>query len=206
MNCVSEIARPSVVAATFEPRTFRIGEKVFESGALGTALRVVSGSLRLDRPGEGESGFASLALKGDVIGAETLLFGRYTFNARALSDCTVEPWLASDDQPAGESLLFALAYRERRAAEVIALRCGQAVDRVKRLLLLLARDGRDGHKSQRVTLPELRDIAEITNLATETVSRSLSRLCSDGIVLKHGWRRAFLAYEFVHGANELALD
>lgn len=186
------------------PRTFRIGDTLFEAGAPGSAWRVLRGSVRLDRVDGNDSGFASLALKGDVIGAETLLFGRYTFTARALSDCAVEPWLAPGAQPGGETVLLALTSSERRAAEVVALRCGQAIDRVKRLLLLLAREEREGQRAPRILLPELRDIADITNLAVETVSRALSRLCSQGLMHKHGWRSAELIPEFVRGIRDMA--
>ncbi len=203
MSCEPNAMRTEDTLTQTASRAFRIGETLFEAGAPGSPWRVVSGSVRLDRANGSDSGFASLALRGDVIGAETLLFGRYTFTARALSDCTIEPWLEPGTQPGGETLLLALTSSERRAAEVVALRCGQAIDRVKRLLLLLAHEDPKGYRPPRVLLPELRDIADITNLAVETVSRALSRLSSQGLLQKHGWRRAELIPEFVRGARDV---
>lgn len=172
-----------------EPQSFRQGELVYAAGANGHAWRVVSGAIRLDRPGIDEEGnlFASIALKGDVIGAETMLFGTYTFEARALSPCVLAPWMA--EQPTGEALLQTLAATERRSAEVVALRCGHAVERVKRLMLMLARSS-DNSATPRIALPNLRDMADIMDLTVETVSRAISRLRKEGLVNRQGWRFA----------------
>jgi CRP-like cAMP-binding protein len=158
---------------------FRAGTRIYAAGAPGEAWRVLSGSVRLDRPGDAgqASMFANLAVAGDVIGAETLLFQHYTFEATALSECTLAPWPEGREAPARESLLAALTSSERRSAEVVALRCGQAVDRVVRLLRLIA-----GGQPQLAgaSLPARRDMAEITALTTETVSRIVSRLRRSG--------------------------
>jgi CRP-like cAMP-binding protein len=66
---------------------FRRGQRIYAGEAHGGAWRVLSGSVRLDREEpNGEQSFATLAVQNDIIGAETLLFGKYTFTATALSD------------------------------------------------------------------------------------------------------------------------
>lgn len=163
------------------------GDAIFAAGATGTAWRVLSGSVRLNRAdADGSTMFANLAVAGDVIGAETLLFGTYTFEAVALSPCRLVPWPGGEAAPARESLLLTLAQAERRAADVIALRCGQAADRVKRLVRLLAQETA---AAGNVTLPGLKDMAEITALTVETVSRSISGLRRAGMLAPQGERR-----------------
>lgn len=178
------------VSADAEPnqslRRIVIGERIHEAGAEGIAWRVVSGAVRLDRVGAEGRGFAGLALRGDVIGAEVLVFGRYSFAACAIGDCELEPWLSPGREASGASLLQTLAATERRAADALALRAGEAFERVRQLCLLLARDRSDGRRE--VTIPGLRDMAEITGLTVETVSRAMSQLRKSGMLQRHGRR------------------
>ena len=86
--------------------------------------------------------------------------------------------------------MHTLAKTERRAADVIALRCGQAADRVRRLVLLLAQPLDESASSLLVTLPTRQDMAEITALTLETVSRMISKLRRAGIlnpVMRNGF-------------------
>ena len=66
-------------------------------------------------------------------------------------------------------------FDEARAAfeRVVALRSGQAIERIRRLIRLLLPQA---SAVARAELPPLRDIAEITALTAETVSRTLSGL------------------------------
>jgi CRP/FNR family nitrogen fixation transcriptional regulator len=146
--------------------------------------------VRLDRITAGGSDYAGLALRGDVIGAETLLFGTYSFAASAIGDCELEPWLTADKELSGESLLQTLAAVERRAADALALRAGEAFERVRQLCLLLARYRDEG--GQEITIPELRDMAAITNLTEATVSRAMSRLRRLGILQRRGRRHGLM--------------
>ena len=59
---------------------------------------------------------------------------------------------------AGESLLASLAQAQQRAAEVVALRGGQAVDRVLGLIRLFT------DSTGQAVLPTRQDIADITDL------------------------------------------
>lgn len=166
---------------------FAAGQSIYTHGTAGNAWRVVSGSVRLDRLElKGEQGFANLAIRGDIIGAETLLFGSYTFTATALTPCLLTPWPEGSCAPAGESLLRTMARAEHRASEVMALRCGQAAERVRRLVLLLASPceeaGSVRSKQRQVILPPRQDMADITALTLETVSRMVSGLRRAGIL------------------------
>jgi CRP-like cAMP-binding protein len=114
--------------------------------------------------------FASLAIPGDILGCETLLFGAYTFSATALTRCELSPWPEGAAAIAGESLIASLAQAQTRAAEIVALRGGQAVDRVLGLIRLFTND------SGQVVLPARQDIADITDLRFETISRIIKAL------------------------------
>jgi CRP/FNR family nitrogen fixation transcriptional regulator len=167
-------------------RKIPIGGQIYAAESEGIAWRIRSGAVRLDRVTPDGSHYAGLALRGDVIGAETLLFGKYSFAACAIGDCELEPWLAADKALSGESLLQTLAGAERRAADALALRAGEAFERVRQLCLLLARYCDEGRRE--ITIPELRDMAAITNLTEETVSRAMSRLRRMGLLQRQGRR------------------
>ena len=110
--------------------------------------------------------FASLALPGDVVGAEALVGGHYTFGARALTPCVLTPWKVPKT-----SLLGLFAATQRRAADVLALRGGRAADRVAGLLRLLGGNAESTTAGAYIAMPRLRDVADITDLTIETVSR-----------------------------------
>lgn len=182
-----------VTAASFlHMRRALVGECIYNIGEAGIAWRVVSGAIRLDRVAGENRSFAGLARAGDVIGAETLLFRAYSFEARALTDCELEPWLARGNAPSRESLLQMLAAAESRAADALALRAGEAFERVRKLIMLLA--GERGHAAAaRVGIPALKDMAEMTGLTVETVSRAMSHLRWAGVLKREG-RRSGLVF------------
>lgn len=151
------------------------GDVLFAAGSSGGAWRLECGAVRLDTVGrDGERQFASLAIAGDILGCETLLFGVHTFQATALTRCVLHAWPGGP--LGGDSLLVSLAGAQRRAAEVVALRGGQAVDRLLGLVRLLADD------AGRVVLPMRQDIADITALRFETISRLVKRLEQAGVL------------------------
>ncbi len=67
-------------------------------------------------------------------------------------------------------MLASLANAQRRAADLVALRGGQAIDRVLGLARLLA------NGAGQVVLPTRQDIADITDLRFETISRIVKQL------------------------------
>lgn len=147
------------------------GQPLYAAGSTGQAWRVTDGVIRLDHAGQaGEHRFASLAIAGDIVGCETLLFGSYTFNATALTPCRLQPWPEGDTATSGAGLLESLAQAQQRAADLLALRGGQASARVLGLIRLLA------DRSGQVILPTRQDIADITDLRFETISRIISNL------------------------------
>lgn len=146
------------------------GHRLYHAGSEGQAWRLSQGVVRLDTSSHGESCFASLAIAGDILGCETLLFGAYTFSASTLTHCELTPWPEGEGAATGESLLESLAIAQRRAADVIALRGGQAADRVLGLIRLLS------DSAGRVVLPTRQDIADITDLRFETISRIIKGL------------------------------
>ena len=164
-------------------KSFHQGEQIYCARTAGIAWRVISGSVRLNRiASDGELRFANLAVEGDVIGTETLLSGRYEFLAVALSDCELAPWPEGLSSVSKDSLLQILAAAERRTADVVALRSGLAIDRVMRLIEIIAQ--RDENQDLCFALPKGQDFSEITDLTKETVSRTISSLKHDGFLRK----------------------
>jgi CRP-like cAMP-binding protein len=153
------------------------GDRIFQAGGDGPGWRVRRGVVRLDSiTPAGQAAFASLAISGDILGCEAMLSGRYAFSATALTQCELSPWPEGPGAVAGESLLKSLATAQRRAADIVALRGGQAIDRVIGLLRLLA------DQAGRVVLPARGDIADITNLRFETISRVIKGLERSGVL------------------------
>lgn len=152
-------------------RAAEAGQTIYPAGGCGLAWRLSHGVVRLDSfTPSGEASFASLAVAGDILGCETLLFGAYTFTATALTQCELSPWPAGETALAGDSLLASLAQAQQRAADVVALRGGQAADRVLGLIRLFA------DSAGQVVLPSRQDIADITDLRFETISRIIKML------------------------------
>ncbi|MDD3354019.1 Crp/Fnr family transcriptional regulator [Zoogloea sp.] len=154
-------------------------EWIYRVAEEGHAWRIVSGTVRLDCPNASGNGFGGLAIPGDIIGAETLMFARYSFAAYALVPCILAPWPEGCETPASESLLKTLLRTEQRTAETLALRHGSSIDRVRRLLRLLASPAKH-LAGATVSLPALRDTAEITCLTMETISRAMAKLRQQG--------------------------
>ncbi len=155
-------------------RLFKRGELIHLANGKGTVWRIITGTVRLDlhatsAHNQGAT-FASLALPGDMLGIESLVFGHYGFTARALTPCTLVPHDAAD-MP-----LAQLALATQRAAQVVALRAGSAAQRIQRLAALLTNHGAQPLANKRDLLPRLADIAEITGLTVETVSRTTAML------------------------------
>jgi CRP-like cAMP-binding protein len=151
-------------------QVYAAGDGIYRAGSDGLGWRLRSGVVRLDvLNSSGEASFASLAIGGDIIGCESMLFGVYTFSASALTQCDLSPW-PEGEAAAGESLLQSLAIAQKRAADVVALRGGEALARVISLIRLLA------DASGSVVLPTRQDIADITDLRFETISRIIKKL------------------------------
>jgi CRP-like cAMP-binding protein len=173
-----------------------MGELLYRAGESGISWRIRSGSVRLDQPDprhpDLQPVFAGIALPGDILGAEAMLFGHYAFNVHALSDVSLDQWL----EPSTDSLLASLESAHRRTADTVRVRSGVAIERVRQLLLLLSRAGKDKNESASTSgalvIPSLRDMSEITDLTQETVSRSVSRLRKLGVLQRYSQRSGVL--------------
>lgn len=153
------------------------GTEIHAAGSMGNAWRLQAGVIRFDSiSADGRAAFASLAIAGDIIGCETLLFGCYAFRATALTHCRLSPWPEGETAADNSSLLASLANAQQRAAELLALRGGQASGRVLGLIRLLA------DQAGRVILPTRQDIADITDLRFETISRIVKQLERDKVI------------------------
>lgn len=185
---------------------FKAGETVYFAGQKGPAYRVTKGNIRLDHTDEeGEISFASMAIQEDLLGAEVLLGHSYQFNAHALVDTEIEVW-----QEPSELWEIALAKEllksNQRNAEVISLRCGQAIDRIIKLIKLMVPGYQQAANEQlaiNISLPALREAAEMTGLTIETVSRCLTSLRKQGFLQPIPGARGNIRNQFVLNLNNV---
>ncbi len=142
------------------------GERLWSAGEQGATWRVVEGLVGLWQPEDGacdhSARFVMLAYGGDLIGVEGQLLGCYAFEAVALTAVKLQAWSALSSQPD-------LYWQQVKRAHLVAqLRNGKARERLRRLLDVLEA------AAPGAPWPRLRDIAAITGLQLETVSRLLS--------------------------------
>ncbi|WP_083491452.1 Crp/Fnr family transcriptional regulator [Thauera sp. 27] len=181
----NRIADATAAGLVFHQR----GAEIYCGGQTGEAWRIQQGSVRLDLHTGDQTRFAGVALAGDLIGVEVLLFGIYSYSARALSEVILERWSDPEEQMSAPKLLHLVHGMERRSADSVALRSGAAETRIAQLLGLMGRGLGLGKARVRVALPTLRDIADITGLTIETVSRTLKSLRHAGRLEMVGERR-----------------
>lgn len=144
---------------------------LYQAGASGTVWRVLEGAMRLDQEGPVGPRLAGLLLPDDLVGCEVATQGRYGCTAWALVPSLLMPWTPGAGPAATEVMLQGLLRVQQRMGELLALRSGLAEQRVSRLILMLA-----GADASELVLPTLNDMADINDLAMESVSRAMSRL------------------------------
>lgn len=155
---------------------------IYLAGTTGPSWRIRRGVVRLSHPSpDGNTPvFAGIARAGDILGSEIQLFGTYTCDAYPIGEVELEAWLQADTR----SLLRTIAAAERRTVEAISLRAGEAMDRIRRLFVILS--GETAQETIPVFIPCLKDMADITGLTQETVSRVVSQLRRLGILTRQG--------------------
>jgi CRP-like cAMP-binding protein len=190
-------------------RDYARGEQVFRAAATVTPCLIVSGALRIDRPGA-EPDDLQLALPGDLIGLEALHGWAPACHVRAVIDSVITPLRRMSDPEWRDVLLNALLRRQAQGTCLARLRAGNASERVRRLLLRLGGVGDEGQPTATdrdapilCDLPSLSDMSAITACAPETVSRVMSSLRRAGLITDVGTRQVQLANGLMHGAGEL---
>ncbi|MBU3599483.1 Crp/Fnr family transcriptional regulator [Polynucleobacter sp. 30F-ANTBAC] len=182
--------------------SFKAGDQIYISGQTGPAYKVLSGTVRLSQTTRThQSIFANIAISGDLLGAEVLLRKPYAFEAQALTDCEIAVW----QEPSilwAEALAEELIKSSLRQSEVVSLRCGTAMGRILKFIDLLSSS--DQSQSQaNLTLPPLKETAEITDLTIETVSRCINSLRKQGILIPVQGTRGNLRNQFTFSSQSL---
>lgn len=148
-----------------------------------TLWQLASGALRIDSSAtlDAPRAFVRLALPGDFLGVESLVGMTDPLWVRALTPARLVPVVVLDQSQLTQLLMDAVLKGHQRCREVVNLRTGSALERVKRLLLMLAGDGNKDSagaacEATVCALPNLNDMAAIVNAAPETVCRVLASL------------------------------
>jgi CRP-like cAMP-binding protein len=173
------------------------GRRLYHQGdAARHAFEVVSGVLRVARMTEaGRRQVVAFAYPGDLVG---LAGGRiHADECEAIADARARPVPRPgpegpdpDPEDAARLAVAALAEIERMQDHVVTLGRRSAVERVAAFLAgLAARAGRPAGHGVELVLPMGRaDIADHLGLTIETVSRSLTRLRGEGLIVLHDAR------------------
>jgi len=168
---ISSVSSPSVGVPVDGCLRLPAKTPLYQAGARGTVWRVLEGVMRLDQEGPAGPRLAGLLLPDDLVGCEVATMGRYGCTAWALVPSLLMPWTPGAGPAATEVMLQGLLRVQQRTGELLALRSGLAEQRVSRLILMLA-----GPEATELVLPTLNDMADINDLAMESVSRAMSRL------------------------------
>jgi CRP-like cAMP-binding protein len=153
--------------------TLARGQALLHAGQYGALWRVVSGAFRVERQGDGAHALIQLALPGDCIGLESL-FGQpctVTVSALVASTAHIEP--VPDEATRLALVAQALVQQQRQAQDMARLRIGAAADRVAWLVRCVGGDVAD--PATRKALPPLKEMAQIIDVAPETICRQLRR-------------------------------
>lgn len=158
-------------------RSLASGHTLIEAGQRGPVWRVLTGVLRLERPGQDGQILVQLALPGDLIGVEALCAQPHAYSASALIEAEVEPVMISGELGHYTTMAKGFLQQQRQTLDMMRLRSGPIQHRIAYLLTVLGKDieGRT-RPVQRDELPTLREMAQIVDSALETVCRELNVL------------------------------
>ncbi len=207
MNARQHISIPHGARRSSRPAPIRIrrGEAIILAGQAGAPLRLLSGLARIERVSTSGAQCAGLALPGDLLGCEAGLDGHYAFNVLALTPCTATPCQDVEAAMSPTLLVAELVMKQSRAAALLAARTGTPLERVRRLIGLLASGSDPAQGPAALVLPRLVDMGQLTNLAPETVCRALAELREQGVLAdKQAVRRA--SARSVHPACDARAD
>lgn len=141
-------------------------------------LCVIKGAVRVDCvDASGERHLVTVLLEDETIGPWLRPEAGDCYVMTALTTSLLER-KPLDNEPA-EMYAESLSSMARRAARLSSLVRGTAADRVLGLLSLLTGDRVDAAP---IELPTRRNIAEITALTVETVSRTITRFRKEGVL------------------------
>lgn len=183
---------PKTRALRMPRQTWQIDARtlVHEPGAWGKSWKLLEGAIRLDALIDGVPHFVRLVLPGQLVGAEMMLKGRFSFRAQSVVPSVLMPWPTLPEQDVSEELLVSFASEYCDQADQMLLCHGNAESRLTHLLRLLTRDTKPETGGGRLlVMPGLRDIADITDLTMETVSRCITRLRTSGALDDLGRRQ-----------------
>lgn len=158
-------------------RSLPSGHTLIESGQRGPVWRVLTGVLRLERPGLDGQMLVQLALPGDLIGVEALCALPHAYSASALTQAKVEPVTINGELIHYATMAKGFLQQQRQTLDMMRLRSGPIQQRIAYLLTMLGKDGEGRLRSvRRDELPTLREMAQIVDSALETVCRELNVL------------------------------
>lgn len=173
------------------PKLCPIGRVLYGPNHPGRTWQLISGFVRIDRQGpDGEYHFSRLAMPGDWLGMEHLFGRSMGTQATTITEAILAQVPTPRTQQPTRELLDHLALVEYRGAQALSLRAGDAMERLLKLLKLLA--GPQASGSVVISMPTLQNMADILDIRPESVSRLLRSLKSKDILQRITRHRAVL--------------
>ena len=102
-----------------------------------------------------------------------------------------------------EALAEQLIKSSLRQSDVVSLRCGMAMERIVKFILLLSCTSRPGSQGS-LALPPLKETADITDLTVETVCRCIASLRKQGVLVPVQGIRGNVRNQFTFSNQSLA--
>lgn len=158
-------------------KSLKNGESLFNQGDSGTLWRVEQGAILLQKATDDGVALTQIALPSDIIGLEGLCNQTYTNSAIALVETKLIQQDVSGEFSAFPAVAEGYLQQQQRMHDMSKLRTGSVASRLKYLVQMLAKS-KDGKRKKldRKDLPTLREMAQILDIAGETICRELKAL------------------------------
>ena len=156
-------------------KSLKKGESLFKEGDSGTLWRVAQGAILLQKATDDGVALTQMALPGDIIGLEGLCNRPYTNSAIALVETKLIQQGVFGEFSAFAAVAEGYLQQQQRMHDMSKLRTGSVASRLKHLVQMLAKSKHGKReKLDRKDLPTLREMAQILDVAAETVCRELN--------------------------------
>lgn len=148
---------------------------------------LLSGCIRINYVNQkGESTFIRLVLPGDYLGVERFTESQLSVEYITITPCSIQREFAVNSELPADVLKTVLIQSYKRCKDVVAyLRCGSAQERLTHLLMMMVspEHQQKSNTTERACLmPSIKDMANIVDVAPESISRTIANLKKDNIL------------------------
>lgn len=148
---------------------------------------LLAGCIRINYVNKkGESTFIRLVLPGDYLGVERFTESQLSVEYITITPCSIQREFAVNSELPADVLKTVLIQSYKRCKDVVAyLRCGSAQERLTHLLMMMVSpEPQQKSTSSEIAclMPSIKDMANIVDVAPESISRTIANLKKDNIL------------------------